>query len=79
MQATIGYVIYNHSYNHSNLCMVCRCSGLAEGGRAAPIIEPLSKHPLQFCRDDWHMAWQTQVQRDTTASHIPQSGNAHAC
>ncbi len=33
----------------------------------APIVEPLSKHSLQYSREDWHMAWQTQVSYDQLA------------
>ena len=63
--------------------MHCRCSGLAEGGMPPPLVEPLSKNPLHFCRDDWHMGWQTQVSPilQTTVKMQRQSvfGLVHMC
>ncbi|KAL0055143.1 hypothetical protein WJX82_007626 [Trebouxia sp. C0006] len=60
-------IVAHDKYGH-------RCSGLAEGGKTAPIIEPLSKHPLHFCRDEWHMAWQTQAHEDVYVVKMSISG-----
>ena len=47
----------------------CRCIGMAAGGMAAPIIEPLSKKPLDYCKDDWHVGWHTQVSNSLQTCH----------
>lgn len=37
--------------------------------RPTPLIEPMSDHPLKFCRDDWDVAWHTQVCPSEQAQH----------